>query len=180
MPQLFVPSLGVFGFSEVVPFYVQISGSSRSLQDLLGPTTCSLLTIRVNLLRQIIVYVGQSAVKVNTVLAEGSLNPLPPAIFSHPTSASPLENALSWEGNLQLQNITTPTFDIAAYKVTVRQSNHALALCSQVSSVSHCPGIESTSNIIHQARSLWFSIQTHDRHMGQQRWTPGLNLSLQY
>ncbi|KAJ6571595.1 hypothetical protein B0H19DRAFT_1064665 [Mycena capillaripes] len=116
---LFIPSLGVFGISEVLPFHLQISGSIPSLRDLLSSMgrATSNPTIRVYLLRQITVQIGLNAMKLNTVLGEASLNPLPPAIFSPNASTSVCEDALNWEGELELQDIATPTFDVGTFKV---------------------------------------------------------------
>ncbi|KAJ7162114.1 hypothetical protein C8R46DRAFT_1353136 [Mycena filopes] len=119
---LFVPSVGVFGVSEIVPFHLQLSGSLRALRALLAVNLGRSSIIRVYLLRQIVVEnEGQRATKLNTILAEGSLKPLPPAVFglhasTLPTSES--DNALNWEGEIQLQDITTPTFDVGALRVT--------------------------------------------------------------
>ncbi|KAJ7760982.1 hypothetical protein B0H16DRAFT_1531346 [Mycena metata] len=119
---LFVPSVGVFGVSEVVPFHLQLSGSIRSLRNLLanlGPRSPSPI-IRVYLLRQIAVETqGQSPTRINTVLAEGALRPLPPAVFGLHASmhTSRSEDALNWEGEIQLPDIATPTFDVGTLRV---------------------------------------------------------------
>ncbi|KAJ7467131.1 hypothetical protein FB451DRAFT_1093163 [Mycena latifolia] len=113
---LFVPSVGVFGMSEMVPFHLQLSGSIRSLRELLllrsNPERSK--AIRVYLLRQIVL----AAAKVNTILGEGSLRSLPPVIYDLPNSlSSKSEDTLSWEGEIQLQDIATPTFDAGTFRV---------------------------------------------------------------
>jgi len=112
---LFVPSVGVFGISETIPFHLQLSGSTQSLRALfLSPGRKTNSIIRVYLLRQIVFEaIGQ---KTNTVLAEGSLRPLPPGIFGlHPSTPA---DALNWEGEIQLQDIVAPSFDIGTLRVT--------------------------------------------------------------
>ncbi|KAJ7028498.1 hypothetical protein C8F04DRAFT_963824, partial [Mycena alexandri] len=119
---LFVPSVGVFGVSEVVPFHLQLSGPTRSLRNLLanlGPRSPSPI-IRVYLLRQIAVEIkGQGPTKINTILADGLLRPLPPAVFGLHASmhTSTLEDALNWEGEIQLPDIATPTFEVGTLRV---------------------------------------------------------------
>ncbi|KAJ7665715.1 hypothetical protein B0H17DRAFT_284843 [Mycena rosella] len=112
---LFVPSVGVFGITETVPFHLQLSGSFGSLRELfllrsnLERSTPS-QPIRVYLLRQIVV----AAAKINTILGEGSLKSIPPAIYDLPSKFEP---ALNWEGEIQLQDLTTPTFDAGTFSV---------------------------------------------------------------
>ncbi|KAF7357854.1 DUF3844 domain-containing protein [Mycena venus] len=117
---LFVPSVGVFGISEVVPFHLQLSGSTHSLRDLFLPPSNSVRgtpipnsILRVYLLRQIVVdSIGQ---KKNTILGECPLRPLPPGIFGSRPSAS--DDALNWEGEIQLQDIDIPSFCIGTLRV---------------------------------------------------------------
>ncbi|KAJ6507277.1 hypothetical protein C8R47DRAFT_1066158 [Mycena vitilis] len=108
---LFVPSIGVFGTSETVPFHLQFSGSRHSLQNIFANQEQNSI-IRVYLLRQITVDpIGE---KINTILGEGSLRPLPP-LFGLPASTS--HDALNWEGEVRLPDITTVTFDIGTLSV---------------------------------------------------------------
>lgn len=115
-----MPSVGVFGISETIPFHLQLSGSIRSLRDVLVPSNLEARTpnptIRVYLLRHITA--NDMGKKINTILVEGSLRPLPPGVFGLRASTS--ENALNWEGQLQLHDITTPTFDVGTLSVMVR------------------------------------------------------------
>ncbi|KAJ7091988.1 hypothetical protein B0H15DRAFT_834928 [Mycena belliarum] len=112
---LFVPSIGVFGVTETVPFHLQLSGSIRSLRELLlRSRAVPDQSIRVYLLRQIVA----AEAKIRTVLGEGSLLPLPPDIDGLPNvSLSKYEEAVSWEGEIQLRGITTPTFDVGTFRV---------------------------------------------------------------
>ncbi|KAK7006008.1 DUF3844 domain-containing protein [Favolaschia claudopus] len=119
---LFVPSVGVFGISETVPFHLQLSGPAHQLRHLFqhqaatAAATNSLGNspiIRVSLLRQIVVdAIGQ---RMNTVLEEPPLRPLPPGIFGLRSSSS--DDTLNWEGEIRLHDIPTPSFDIGAFKV---------------------------------------------------------------
>ncbi|KAJ7933845.1 hypothetical protein B0H13DRAFT_684204 [Mycena leptocephala] len=114
---LFVPSVGVFGISETIPFHLQLSGSIRNLRDVLVPSNLEARTpnptIRVYLLR--LITANDMGEKINTILVEGSLRPLSPGVFGLRASTS--EDALNWEGQLQLHDITTPTFDVGTLSV---------------------------------------------------------------
>ncbi|KAJ6498780.1 hypothetical protein C8R45DRAFT_979874 [Mycena sanguinolenta] len=122
---LFIPSLGVFGITETIPFHLQLSGSTQRLRNLFSPTSNLVprtpdSLVRVSLLRQ----VGMEAIvektttileKTNTVLENCSLRPLPPGIFGLHSSTS--DDTLTWEGEIQLQNISTQSFDVGTIKV---------------------------------------------------------------
>ncbi|KAJ7354626.1 hypothetical protein DFH08DRAFT_691450 [Mycena albidolilacea] len=119
-PGLFVPSLGVFGISETVPFHLQLSGPTRCLRDLFVTPPYSVQqkyssVLRVSLLRQIAVDESHIGQKINTILEECSLRPLPPGIFGVHSSTS--DDVLNWEGEINLQDIDTPSFDIGTIKV---------------------------------------------------------------
>ncbi|KAJ7141211.1 hypothetical protein C8R44DRAFT_931618 [Mycena epipterygia] len=91
--QLFVPSVGVFGIAEIVPFHLQLSGSIQSIRELLLQSNpeqgMHSQTIRVYLLRQIKVdAIGKGTTKMNTILREGLPRSLPPAFSDHPPSHS--------------------------------------------------------------------------------------------
>ncbi|KAJ6498777.1 hypothetical protein C8R45DRAFT_1125506 [Mycena sanguinolenta] len=109
---LFVPSLGVFGISETIPFHLQLSGSTHRLRNLFIPPSDNPI-VRVSLLRQIAIEtIGQ---KTNTILENCPLRPLPPGIFGLHSSTS--DDTLNWEGEIQLQNISTQSFDVGTIKV---------------------------------------------------------------
>ncbi|KAJ7267668.1 hypothetical protein B0H12DRAFT_1098265 [Mycena haematopus] len=115
---LFVPSLGVFGMSETIPFHLQLSGSTHRLRDLFLPSSNLVQEmpsplIRVSLFRQIAI--KTIAQKTNTVLENCSLRPLPPGIFGLRSSTS--DDALNWEGEIHLQNIANPSFDVGTVTV---------------------------------------------------------------
>jgi hypothetical protein len=117
--QLFVPSVGVFGIGEIIPFHLQLFGSTRSLRNLLlcaGPQEPAI--IRVYLLRQIIVEVGPKpdVTKMSTILREGSLTSIPPDFNSRSDS----DEVLNWAGELPSRGYDTPpSFDAGGFKVTV-------------------------------------------------------------
>ncbi|KAJ7445149.1 hypothetical protein B0H11DRAFT_2087575, partial [Mycena galericulata] len=127
---LFVPSIGVFASPEIVPFYLQLCGAAHSLRELLLPRAKNNNrdrlpdAIRVYLMRQIAVGVargGGTSATVNTILGESALRPLPPALHL-PTNNSPLRaasftDALSWEGEIDLQGITTPSFSAGTFGI---------------------------------------------------------------
>ncbi|KAF7376596.1 DUF3844 domain-containing protein [Mycena sanguinolenta] len=73
---LFVPSLGVFGISETIPFHLQLSGPTHRLRNLFSPLSNNSL-FRVSLLRQVARMEAISQ-KTNTILETCSLRPLPP------------------------------------------------------------------------------------------------------
>ncbi|KAJ7049925.1 hypothetical protein C8F01DRAFT_1180976 [Mycena amicta] len=114
---LFVPAIGVFGLVEIIPFHVQLSGTLHALRDLLllgsaGNANANDVVrqpIRMYLLRQ-------GTTTVNTVLCEAMLRSLPPPHLYH--SASEHSDALSWEGELHLQNVVVPSFDAGSVKVS--------------------------------------------------------------
>ncbi|KAJ7785339.1 hypothetical protein DFH07DRAFT_787512 [Mycena maculata] len=128
---LFVPSIGVFASPEIVPFHVQLFGAAHSLRELLLPRATNRTrehpeSMRVYLLRQIAFgAVGSDApATMNTILAEGALRPLPPAVLhglSLPTNphsrTATSDDALSWDGEIDLQGITTPSFDVGTFSV---------------------------------------------------------------
>ncbi|KAJ6538878.1 hypothetical protein DFH09DRAFT_930149 [Mycena vulgaris] len=106
---LFVPSVGVFGISETIPFHLQLSGSKNYLRELLllRSNLDRSQAIRVCLLRQIGTDYGNNGAKINTILGEGSIRSLPPAIDYPASPSSTLRDSLNWEGEIQLQDITT-------------------------------------------------------------------------
>lgn len=123
--KLFVPSVGVFGITEIISFHLQLSGSIHSIQELLLQPNLERRphsqAIRVYLLRQIKVdAIGKGTTKINTILGEGSFRCLPPVFQELPSShSSTFKNTINWEGELQLQDFTTPTFDAGTFGVMV-------------------------------------------------------------
>jgi hypothetical protein len=109
----------VFGITEIIPFHLQLSGSTRSLRNLLlcaGAQEPAI--IRVYLLRQIIVEVGPKpdVAKMSAILREGSLTSIPPDFNSRCDS----DEVLNWAGDLPLRGYSTPpSFDAGSFKVTV-------------------------------------------------------------
>ncbi|KAJ7141166.1 hypothetical protein C8R44DRAFT_603811 [Mycena epipterygia] len=116
---LFVPSVGVFGINEIIPFHLQLSGSIRSIRKLVlqsnpeGGTHNQ--TIRVHFLRQIKVNAGTT--KINTILGRVRLG-----LFRRPSRTflpQTFKHTINWEGELQLQDLATPTFDAGTFGVMV-------------------------------------------------------------
>ncbi|KAF8200001.1 hypothetical protein K438DRAFT_676096 [Mycena galopus ATCC 62051] len=115
---LFIPSLGVFGISETVPFHLQLSRATHPLRDLFfSPPSSGIQEthnpiLRVSLLRHITVDItGQ---RMNTTFEEYSLRPVPPRICLY---SSRSDDVLNWEGEIQLQDIAAPSFDIGILKL---------------------------------------------------------------
>ncbi|KAJ7481613.1 hypothetical protein FB451DRAFT_132583 [Mycena latifolia] len=94
---LFAPSVGVFCVSEPIPFHLQLSSPEASLRRMheffQGPSTGS--HVRVYILRQIAVDVGDRIVKRNIILGEGRLRLL---------STSEKGVALNWEGEARCRD----------------------------------------------------------------------------
>jgi hypothetical protein len=140
--QLFIPSVQIYGFSDTIPFHLQLSGSVSSLRALAVPTSqqpvksptpssaSSSLTrsipetvgMRVMLSREIYVEVRGHRTKRTCGLGEGTFRPLPP-VASSLDSAHLGENEvmfLDWEGELHCtEDISCTGFytDILVVKV---------------------------------------------------------------
>ncbi|KAF8895614.1 hypothetical protein BD779DRAFT_1668859 [Infundibulicybe gibba] len=115
---LLVPSARIYGLSDIIPFHLQLSGSTLALRELLQPLVPALnrvtsadsrlsrtssrasnpsipkLPVRVYLLRQILVEVRGIKSWRNVEIGEGSLVAVPPDSESD-------EETLNWEGELR-------------------------------------------------------------------------------
>ncbi|KAK0504260.1 hypothetical protein EDD18DRAFT_1412473 [Armillaria luteobubalina] len=101
---LFIPSVQIFSFSDIIPFHVQLSGPLSSLRQFFPqvPSSSSAQqqsSVTVTILRQIAVDVRGTRSWKNTTIGEGKIRPVPPA--SHSQSGSSQEECLDWEGEVQ-------------------------------------------------------------------------------
>lgn len=145
--QLFIPVVQTFALNDTIPFHLQLIAPSKSLQAFLYPTipthmklkrsksiateTTAPPTVRVYLLRQIIMAVrGQLSIRQFSI-GEGILRSLPPgALLPSTLHSEPLGDGMStldYEGEVQPNpDITVGQFGMSRLQVRVRQS---LALC---------------------------------------------------
>ncbi|KAK0202040.1 hypothetical protein DFS33DRAFT_1386328 [Desarmillaria ectypa] len=101
---LFIPSVQIFSFSDIIPFHVQLSGPLLSLRQFfpeVSSSSCSQQqsSVTVTILRQISVDVRGTRSWRNTTIGEGKIRPVPPA--SHSQSGNSQEESLDWEGEVQ-------------------------------------------------------------------------------
>lgn len=109
LQQIYLSSVGVFAVQDRIPFYVQLTGLYSSLVALRTPNS-----IRVYLLRQVILPTDDYRPTYHFVLGEGTLTPLPPC----PAVAD--EENLNWEGELKCEeNITSGGFNAGTIRVQV-------------------------------------------------------------
>ena len=140
-PQLFIPVVQTFALTDTIPFYLQLIAPSKSLQAFLYPTipahmklkrsksiateTTAPPTVRVYLLRQIVMAVrGQLSMRQFSI-GEGSLRSLPPgASLPSMLRSEPLGDGmgtLDYEGEVQPSpDITVGQFGMSRIQVRVR------------------------------------------------------------
>ncbi|KAF7322158.1 DUF3844 domain-containing protein [Mycena kentingensis (nom. inval.)] len=132
---LFVPSVGVFAISEIIPFHLQLSGKLQSLRECcLLPRPYGALAfgsnldtvrqpIRVYLLRQVVLTSsepkrGTATVTAKTTLCQAALRSIPPPHRVPPTPDGVKDDhVLSWDGELPLRDALVPTFDAGASRI---------------------------------------------------------------
>ncbi|KAJ7593831.1 hypothetical protein C8J56DRAFT_1160590 [Mycena floridula] len=96
--QLYLPSVGVFALHDSIPFYLQLTASVSSLR-LLTPNQRK-PSIRVYLLRQVVLTINRQKIPKHLVLGQATLNPLPPALSQ--------DENLNWEGSVRSTNLDAP------------------------------------------------------------------------
>ncbi|PBK97374.1 hypothetical protein ARMGADRAFT_1026912 [Armillaria gallica] len=118
---LFIPSVQIFSFSDIIPFHVQLSGPLSSLRQLFPQVPSSSSSqqqssVTVTMLRQIAVDVRGTRSWKNTTIGEGKIRPVPPASYSQ--SGSSQEESLDWEGEVQcLPSVNVGGFSAAGTAV---------------------------------------------------------------
>jgi hypothetical protein len=141
--QLFIPVVQTFALGDTIPFYLQLIAPSKSLQAFLYPTIPTHLklkrsksiatettpppTVRVYLLRQIIMAVrGQLSIRQFSI-GEGNVRSLPPGASLPSMSRSESEplgdgmSTLDYEGEVQPDpDITVGQFGMSRLQVRVR------------------------------------------------------------
>ncbi|KAE9393202.1 hypothetical protein BT96DRAFT_1023119 [Gymnopus androsaceus JB14] len=116
--QFFIPSVGVFGVMDSIPFHVQIAGSHLSLSKL-QPASSDNPPIRVSLIRQVVISNNGRKSAVHLHLGDAKFYPLPsgegPISLAGPstTSSQRQETNLNWEGEIccELEEKLTPGFN---------------------------------------------------------------------
>jgi hypothetical protein len=109
---LFIPSVQVFGFTDKIPFHLQLSGSLRSMRELVHLTssassplsgeTIKMPNIRVTLQRDVIVGVYPTRAFKSTIIGEGNLTALPPNVdLVDSESLGGGQLSLDFEGTIQ-------------------------------------------------------------------------------
>ncbi|KIK69338.1 hypothetical protein GYMLUDRAFT_35410 [Collybiopsis luxurians FD-317 M1] len=119
--QFFLPSVGVFGIMDSIPFHIQILGSRASLSKLQTASDSShndKPLIRVHLARQVVMENNRRKSAVHFPLGEAKLCSLPPvegALTLTPdgNGRSQSQENLNWEGEIrcQLEDKLTPSFN---------------------------------------------------------------------
>ncbi|KAJ7593832.1 hypothetical protein C8J56DRAFT_422352 [Mycena floridula] len=94
--QLYLPSVGVFYLHDSIPFHLQLTASLPSLRLLTPIPNQSKPSIRVYLLRRVVVTSNGQTIRRNLILGEATLNALPPALS--------LDENLNWEGKVRCTN----------------------------------------------------------------------------
>ncbi|KAK0243951.1 hypothetical protein EDD85DRAFT_760245 [Armillaria nabsnona] len=117
---LFIPSVQIFSFSDIIPFHVQLIGPLSSLRQFFPqvPSSSSQQqsSVTVTILRQIAVDVRGTRSWKNTTVGEGKIRPVPPA--SHSQSGNSQEESLDWEGEVQcLPSVNVGGFSAAGTAV---------------------------------------------------------------
>lgn len=147
--QLFVPGGRIYGLKDRIPFHLQLSGKTCSLQHLFSEARLDRITsidshntaasdrpaqksskplIRVYILRQTSVAGSRDAWK-NSIISEGTLWPTPPDLCpccSYDGVCS--EGHVDWEGELQCEGVTVGGFSAA--NVTVKVSGALAVIAS--------------------------------------------------
>jgi hypothetical protein len=140
---LFIPAVQTFALSDTIPFYLQLIGSSKSLQAFLYPTmpahtklkrSTSMIaesaappTVRVYLQRQVIVVLKGNQSTRKFSIGEGILRSLPPSASPPPPMlrSQPLEHGLStldYEGEVcPNPDTTVGQFGMSRLQVRVRR-----------------------------------------------------------
>ncbi|KAG7445716.1 uncharacterized protein BT62DRAFT_969440 [Guyanagaster necrorhizus] len=118
---LFIPSVQIFSFSDIIPFHVQLSGPLSSLRQLF-PHVPSLSSshqqssVTVTILRQIAVTIRGTRAWRNATIGEGKIRPVPPA--SQPQAGNSQVESLDWEGEVQcLPSVNVGGFSTAGAAV---------------------------------------------------------------
>jgi hypothetical protein len=138
---LFIPAVQTFALTDTIPFYLQLIAPSKSLQAFLYPTIPAHTrlkrsksiateitappTVRVYLLRQVIIAVkGQLATRQFSI-GEGHLRSLPPgASLPPPLRSQPSDDGLStldYEGEVHPNSdVTVGQFGMTRLQIRVR------------------------------------------------------------
>ena len=139
--QLFIPAGRIYGLTDTIPFHIQLAGYGCTLKELFsesvlldrvvsvdsGKTVASKKVpnmkplLRVYLLRQISVTMrGESSWK-NSVIGEGTINPMPPELTSCCSSTDSCQvEHIDWEGEVRCgSDITVGGFNAANVQVKV-------------------------------------------------------------
>ncbi|KAJ7457698.1 hypothetical protein FB451DRAFT_1047105 [Mycena latifolia] len=127
--QLFLPSSRTFRASDVIPFYIQVSGPIAGLRELFsgGPRafkhplrSAANFPIQVYILRRVTMPVGERRARRSLVLGEGLSRPLPPTFHQGVVRNS---FTLHWEGELRSTDPSiVGSFDAGAVLVKVYKS----------------------------------------------------------
>ncbi|KAJ3812991.1 hypothetical protein F5876DRAFT_74319 [Lentinula aff. lateritia] len=128
--QFFLPSVGIFGIRDAIPFHVQIVGSDNgSLAKLQSVLRTDKPLFRVHFLRQVAINKNGSKSAVHFPLGEAVLSPTPPVegALSLPVQGNQegqKQENMNWEGKIrcELEEKLTPSFNAGIVAITVRQS----------------------------------------------------------
>ncbi|KDR82874.1 hypothetical protein GALMADRAFT_238508 [Galerina marginata CBS 339.88] len=137
---LFVPAGRIYGLTDTIPFHVQLTGNTCTLQQLFSGAELDRVmsvdshntvisknskavpskpVLRVSVLRQVSVSLKGTSSWKNSTIGEGTIWPIPPDLSCSCSSTSGCtEGNVDWEGELQLKdNITVGGFDAANVQV---------------------------------------------------------------
>lgn len=140
-PQLFIPSVLIYGLSDSIPFHLQSSGPAAILKGMIQPLFAESKTqhpVRVHITRRVSLLVRGERQHRNIDIGEGVLSILPPPCYSE--LLDPRDASVDWAGVIQCNDITaTGTFDSGILYVKVSFLSYPgqpLYLCNRTSSSS--------------------------------------------
>lgn len=121
---LLIPSIQVYCMTDTIPFHAQLSGPIESLRDLIGSgapgsTGSPKPVVRVALVRQVGVKIGETQGCKNMILDEAVLDSLPPPIYPSP-DAFPV---MDWRGSLRSKNVTVGSFSTHSLAIKVSMTH---------------------------------------------------------
>ncbi|KAJ3934175.1 MAG: hypothetical protein NXY57DRAFT_995428 [Lentinula lateritia] len=124
--QFFLPSVGIFGIRDAIPFHVQIVGSNNgSLAKLQSVLRTDKPLFRVHFLRQVAINKNGNKSAVHFPLGEAKLSPMPPvegalSLPSQGNQQGQKQENMNWEGKIrcELEEKLAPSFNAGIVAIT--------------------------------------------------------------
>ncbi|KZV73659.1 hypothetical protein PENSPDRAFT_682609 [Peniophora sp. CONT] len=157
---LFIPSVRVFTRRDMVPFFLQLRGTSNSMLALYSPgskseeglarrllrmaqTTSTAPQISVSIKRQVVLDTDGTGVARSYTIGTGSMRPVPPG-YVPPGSESNIIT-MDYEGEIQFaSHVTVGGFDVGRVRVSdfiILSIKPSVGAADQFSSVTHTQSI---------------------------------------